>query len=50
MNTDEIEYWLNLSNKLAINVENAIKQSRDDPLNNNVTKIGADGTPTHKID
>ena len=50
MNADEIEYWLKISDEIANNVEEAINKSREDPLLTNITKMGADGTPTHKID
>lgn len=50
MNDDEITYWLELCNIISDNVEEAIKIAREDPSLTSVTKIGADGTPTHKID
>lgn len=50
MNNNQIEYWLKLSEKIAENVEQTIKEARKDPDLSSVTKIGADGTPTHKID
>ncbi len=50
MNDVEIEFWLDLSDKIALKVENAINNAGADPDLNSITKIGADGTPTHKID
>lgn len=50
MNNDKINYWLDISDKLSVNVEQAINDARKDPDLSSVTKIGADGTPTHKID
>ncbi|RAP51823.1 MAG: hypothetical protein BZ138_04315 [Methanosphaera sp. rholeuAM270] len=50
MNDDEITYWLELCNDISENVEDAIDTAREDPTLNSITKIGADGTPTHKID
>lgn len=50
MNDENIEYWLNICPKIAQEVEKAIKESRNDPQLTSITKIGADGTPTHKID
>ncbi len=50
MNDNEINFWLDLSEKISQNVENAIQNSKNDPEINSITKIGADGTPTHKID
>ncbi|WP_323736491.1 bifunctional fructose-bisphosphatase/inositol-phosphate phosphatase [Methanosphaera sp. ISO3-F5] len=50
MNDDEITYWLELCNNISENVEEAIAIAREDPSLTSITKIGADGTPTHKID
>ncbi|OED30613.1 bifunctional fructose-bisphosphatase/inositol-phosphate phosphatase [Methanosphaera sp. WGK6] len=50
MNDNEINFWLDLSQEISKEVEKAINKARNDPELNNVTKIGADGTPTHKID
>ncbi len=50
MNTEEAKYWLDLSYKISTNVEDAVKQAQEDPEVNTITKMGADGTPTHKID
>jgi myo-inositol-1(or 4)-monophosphatase len=50
MNAEKIKYWLNVSNEISENVEKTIDDSRKDPELSSITKIGADGTPTHKID
>lgn len=50
MNDDEITYWLELCNNISEKVEEAISIAREDPSITSITKIGADGTPTHKID
>lgn len=50
MNDDVINFWLEVSDEIALNVENAIDSASDDPELDSITKIGADGTPTHKID
>ncbi|MBR0472886.1 MAG: bifunctional fructose-bisphosphatase/inositol-phosphate phosphatase [Methanosphaera sp.] len=50
MNDDEITYWLELCNNISEKVEEAIAIAREDPSLTSITKIGADGTPTHKID
>lgn len=50
MNDEEINFWLNLSKEISKKVEKSIENARDDPNLTCVTKIGADGTPTHKID
>jgi len=50
MNDDEITYWLELCNNISEKVEEAIDIAREDPSLTTITKIGADGTPTHKID
>ena len=50
MNAEKINYWLNVSNEISEHVEKAIDDSRKDPELSSITKIGADGTPTHKID
>ena len=50
MNDDVINFWLEVSDTIALNVENAIKNAASDPEINTITKMGADGTPTHKID
>lgn len=50
MNDVEINFWLDLCPQIAEKVENALDVARKDPDVNSVTKIGADGTPTHKID
>lgn len=50
MNDDEITYWLELCNNISEKVEEAITIAREDPTLSSITKIGADGTPTHKID
>lgn len=50
MNDDEITYWLELCNNISEKVEEAIAVAREDPTLTSITKIGADGTPTHKID
>lgn len=50
MNDDVINFWLEVSDTIALNVENAIKNAASDPEVDTITKIGADGTPTHKID
>jgi myo-inositol-1(or 4)-monophosphatase len=47
---EEIDFWLDLCQLISENVEQAITTARDDPNVTSVTKIGADGTPTHKID
>ncbi len=46
----EIEFWLELSDKIALDIEEAIDNARADPDLMSITKMGADGTPTHKID
>lgn len=46
----EINYWLELCHKISEKVEESIKMARNDPNITTITKIGADGTPTHKID
>lgn len=46
----EINYWLELCPKISQKVEESIANSRNDPNVTTITKIGADGTPTHKID
>lgn len=50
MNDEEITYWLELCHDISEKVEEAIKNARHDPNVTAITKIGADGTPTHKID
>lgn len=50
MNDNEINFWLDLCPQIAEKVENAIDLAREDPNVTSITKIGADGTPTHKID
>lgn len=50
MNDNEIKFWLELCPQIAEKVENAIDSARKDPNVTSITKIGADGTPTHKID
>ena len=50
MNEDRVNFWLELSDKISVNVEQAISDARCDPDLSSVTKMGADGTPTHKID
>lgn len=50
MNEEEISFWLDLCPQIAEKVENALNIARKDPEVNSITKIGADGTPTHKID
>lgn len=50
MNDVEINFWLDICPKIAEEVEEAISLAREDPNVTSVTKIGADGTPTHKID
>lgn len=50
MNDDEITYWLELCDNISEKVEDAIMNAREDPTITSITKIGADGTPTHKID
>lgn len=50
MNDEQIEFWLNLSEEISYNVEDAINMASKDPDVASITKIGADGTPTHKID
>lgn len=50
MEDDLIKYWLDVCSRISDSVEEAIRVSRDDPLVDSVTKMGADGTPTHKID
>ena len=50
MNDKEINFWLNLSQEISEKVEEAMTNARDDPKLTTITKIGADGTPTHKID
>lgn len=50
MNDDVINFWLEVSDEIALNVENTIDSASDDPELDSITKIGADGTPTHKID
>lgn len=50
MNDEQIEFWLNLSDEISYNVEDAINTASKDPDVASITKIGADGTPTHKID
>lgn len=50
MNDDEINFWLDLFEEITEEVENAINNARNDPNITEITRIGADGTPTHKID
>lgn len=50
MNDEEISFWLELCPQIAEKVENALNIARKDPDVTSITKIGADGTPTHKID
>lgn len=50
MNEEEIKFWLDLCPKIAEKVEQSIDFAREDPNVTSITKIGADGTPTHKID
>lgn len=50
MNDENIKYWLEVSEKITENIEESIKVAREDPDLSSITKIGADGTPTHKID
>lgn len=50
MNDEEINYWIDTCPKICQKVEEAIMDARDDPAVTSITKIGADGTPTHKID
>ena len=50
MNDEEINYWLKICPTISDKVENAIREARNDPNVTTITKIGADGTPTHKID
>ncbi len=50
MNDEEIKYWLKICPTISEKVETAIREARDDPDITSITKIGADGTPTHKID
>lgn len=50
MNDDEINFWLDLFEEITEEVENAINNARNDPSITEITRIGADGTPTHKID
>ncbi|MCD7781281.1 MAG: bifunctional fructose-bisphosphatase/inositol-phosphate phosphatase [Methanosphaera sp.] len=50
MNDEEINYWLDMFDKISQSVEEAIINARQDPDVTNITKMGADGTPTHKID
>lgn len=50
MNKKQTDFWLNLSDEIALNVEYTLDKTSDDPELRNITKIGADGTPTHKID
>lgn len=50
MDENKIDYWLNISHKISDAVEETINNSRNDPDISSITKIGADGTPTHKID
>ncbi len=50
MNYEKISYWLDLCPQISDKVEKAIEIARQDPHVTSITKIGADGTPTHKID
>lgn len=50
MNDNEINFWLDLFEDITNKVEDAINTARNDPQIRTITKIGADGTPTHKID
>lgn len=50
MEDEMIKFWLDMCPVISEKVEEAIRKARDDPLIGSVTKIGADGTPTHKID
>ena len=50
MKDEEINYWIEACPKICQKVEEAINDARDDPAVTSITKIGADGTPTHKID
>lgn len=50
MDENRITFWLELSDKISENVERCINDARCDPDLSSVTKMGADGTPTHKID
>lgn len=50
MNDDEIKYWLNISQDISENIEETIINARERHDLSRITKIGADGTPTHKID
>ncbi|MDO5851654.1 MAG: bifunctional fructose-bisphosphatase/inositol-phosphate phosphatase [Methanobacteriaceae archaeon] len=50
MNQKETDYWLNILYKICDKTQEAVKNARDDPHINEIIKIGADGTPTHKID
>jgi len=50
MKDEEINYWIDTCPKICQKVEEAIMDARDDPTVTSITKIGADGTPTHKID
>lgn len=50
MNDDEINFWLDKFKEISQEVELAITNARCDSNITKITKIGADGTPTHKID
>ncbi len=50
MNDEEINFWLDICPTIAQKVEEAIETAKEDPQVTSITKIGADGTPTHKID
>ena len=50
MNDEMINYWLDICPLISKKVEESIREARKDPDVTSVTKIGADGTPTHKID
>lgn len=50
MDEDRATFWLELSDKISEKVERTISDARCDPDLSSITKMGADGTPTHKID
>lgn len=50
MNDEMVNYWLDICPVISKKVEESIREARKDPDVTSVTKIGADGTPTHKID
>ncbi|RAP45053.1 MAG: hypothetical protein BZ135_06905 [Methanosphaera sp. rholeuAM6] len=50
MKNENIKYWLDICSVISKNVEESLLEARKDPDLTSVTKIGADGTPTHKID